>query len=128
MRPQLLAIFVSFFVLFGTDLRANQQKLKVEAASVSGDSTIAARIKLSPQIRFLSKIAQSRLSWQAIAPSFVELSEQRLVSKQQLGNLPYVLGGPQNIKNAVSGQLLYVEGWLDPEQRYGIYQQGDPAG
>jgi hypothetical protein len=69
MRPQPLAIFVSFFVLFGTDLRANQQKLKVEAASVSGDSTIAARIKLSPQIRFLSKIAQSRLSWQAIARS-----------------------------------------------------------
>jgi hypothetical protein len=47
------------------------------------------------------------------------------VSEQQLESLPYVLGGQQNVKNAVSGHLLYVKGELDQTQRYGIYRQGE---
>jgi hypothetical protein len=53
------------------------------------------------------------------------LSEEQLVSEDQLESLPYVLGGKDNVKNAVSGHLLYVQGELDQTQRYGIYRQGE---
>lgn len=93
------------------------------SAQVPGHSVGSDSIKLTPQIR---RIAKADKALPAIALADIEpfLSEGQLFSEQQLENLPYVLGGPQNVKNAVSGHVLYVKGALDQTQRYGIYRQG----
>ncbi|MDF3125454.1 LysM domain-containing protein [Rheinheimera sp. 1928-s] len=108
-------------------LRLNSQRATASSSEVTqaqSNTSAAGAIKLTPQIR---RIAKADKPVPSIALASIEpfLSEERLVSEDQLESLPYVLGGKDNVKNAVSGHLLYVQGELDQAQRYGIYRQGE---
>lgn len=108
-------------------LTLNSQRVAVSSSGsvqAPGHSAVSASIKLTPQIR---RIAKADKPVPSIALAVIEpfLSEEQLVSEQQLENLPYVLGGKDNVKNAVSGHVLYVKGELDQTQVYGIYRQGE---
>lgn len=92
--------------------------------TASAQNNAAATIKLTPQIRRIAK-ADKAIPLVALAGIEVFLSEEQLVSEDQLENLPYIVGGKDNVKNAVTGHLLYVRGELDQTQRYGIYRQGE---
>jgi hypothetical protein len=113
----------------GQPILSLNNKLQVANSSAPTADTAAltassAALKLTPKIRRLAKADKAipSISLATIEPF---LSEEQLVSEQQLESLPYVLGGQQNVKNAVSGHLLYVKGELDQTQRYGIYRQGE---
>lgn len=106
-------------------LRLNTQPMAASSSdSAQRYSSAGSAIKLTPKVRRLAKSIQAVPS---IALAGIEpfLSEEQLVSEEQLQTLPYVLGGQQNVKNSVSGHLLYVQGELDQSQRYGIYRQGE---
>lgn len=106
-------------------LRLNTQQMAASSSdSAQRYSSAGSAIKLTPKVRRLAKSIQAVPS---IALAGIEpfLSEEQLVSEEQLQTLPYVLGGQQNVKNSVSGHLLYVQGELDQTQRYGIYRQGE---
>lgn len=106
-------------------LRLNTEQMAASSSdSAQRYSSAGSAIKLTPKIRRLAKPNQAVPS---IALAGIEpfLSEEQLVSEEQLQTLPYVLGGQQNVKNSVSGHLLYVQGELDQSQRYGIYRQGE---
>lgn len=106
-------------------LRLNTQPMAASSLdSAQRYSSAGSAIKLTPKVRRLAKSIQAVPS---IALAGIEpfLSEEQLVSEEQLQTLPYVLGGQQNVKNSVSGHLLYVQGELDQTQRYGIYRQGE---
>lgn len=106
-------------------LRLNTQPMAASSSdSAQRYSSAGSAIKLTPKVRRLAKPIQAVPS---IALAGIEpfLSEEQLVSEEQLQTLPYVLGGQQNVKNSVSGHLLYVQGELDQSQRYGIYRQGE---
>lgn len=106
-------------------LRLNTQQMAASSSDSAQRYSSAGRaIKLTPKVRRLAKSIQAVPS---IALAGIEpfLSEEQLVSEEQLQTLPYVLGGQQNVKNSVSGHLLYVQGELDQTQRYGIYRQGE---
>lgn len=106
-------------------LRLNTQQMVASSSdSAQRYSSAGSAIKLTPKVRRLAKSIQAVPS---IALAGIEpfLSEEQLVSEEQLQTLPYVLGGQQNVKNSVSGHLLYVQGELDQTQRYGIYRQGE---
>lgn len=106
-------------------LRLNIQPMAASSLnSAQRYSSAGSAIKLTPKVRRLAKPIQAVPS---IALAGIEpfLSEEQLVSEEQLQTLPYVLGGQQNVKNSVSGHLLYVQGELDQTQRYGIYRQGE---
>lgn len=94
------------------------------ASDTQVSSSSSTALKLTPKIR---RLAKEDKAIPAISLAVIEpfLSEEQLVSEQQLESLPYVLGGQQNVKNAVSGHMLYVKGELDQTQRYGIYRQGE---
>ncbi|KOO58813.1 hypothetical protein WH43_07315 [Rheinheimera sp. KL1] len=108
-------------------LSLNSQREAVSSAGttqVQNYSTTSAAIKLTPKVR---RIAKADKAIPAVALAAIEpfLSEEHLLSAEQLESLPYVLGGKENVKNAVSGHLLYVQGELDQTLRYGIYRQGE---
>ncbi|MBU0914166.1 MAG: LysM peptidoglycan-binding domain-containing protein [Gammaproteobacteria bacterium] len=108
-------------------LTLNSQRVTTSSSEVTqaqSDTLAVGTIKLTPQIRRIAKAdkAVPSISLAGIEPF---LSEEQLVSEDQLESLPYVLGGKDNVKNAVSGHLLYVQGELDQTQRYGIYRQGE---
>lgn len=108
-------------------LRLNSQRATASSSDVTqaqSNTSAAGAIKLTPQIR---RIAKADKPVPSIALAGIEpfLSEEQLLSEDQLESLPYVLGGQQNVKNAVSGHVLYVQGALDQTQRYGIYRQGE---
>ncbi|MBY0418346.1 MAG: LysM peptidoglycan-binding domain-containing protein [Pararheinheimera sp.] len=108
-------------------LTLNSQRVAASTSAANqdqSDSLAVGAIKLTPKIRRLAKAdkAVPSVSLAGIEPF---LSEEQLVSENQLESLPYVLGGKDNVKNAVSGHLLYVQGELDQTQRYGIYRQGE---
>lgn len=108
-------------------LTLNSQRVTAGSSGVTPTQSYNAAagiIKLTPKIRRLAKAdkAVPSISLAGIEPF---LSEEQLVSEDQLESLPYVLGGKDNVKNAVSGHLLYVQGELDQTQRYGIYRQGE---
>jgi hypothetical protein len=108
-------------------LTLNSQRVAATTSGVTqvqSNTAAAGAIKLTPKIRRLAKTdkAVPSVSLAGIEPF---LSEEQLVSEDQLESLPYVLGGKDNVKNAVSGHLLYVQGELDQTQRYGIYRQGE---
>lgn len=108
-------------------LTLNSQRVIVGSSDKTHDQkdTLAAgAVKLTPKIRRLAKAGKAvpSVSLAGIEPF---LSEEQLVSEDQLESLPYVLGGKDNVKNAVSGHMLYVQGELDQTQRYGIYRQGE---
>jgi hypothetical protein len=108
-------------------LTLNSQKVAVSSSTpayTKGHAAGSGTIKLTPQIRRLAK-TDKPVPAIALADIRPFLSEEQLVSEQQLESLPYVLGGKDNVKNAVSGHLLYVKGELDQTQRYGIYRQGE---
>ncbi len=108
-------------------LSLNSQREAVSSAGttqVQNYSTTSAAIKLTPKVR---RIAKADKAIPAVALAAIEpfLSEEHLLAAEQLESLPYVLGGKENVKNAVSGHLLYVQGELDQTLRYGIYRQGE---
>lgn len=108
-------------------LTLNSQNINAHtsvAKQAQSNTAVASAIKLKPHIR---RLAKSNQPVPAVALAGIEpfLSEEQLVSEEQLESLPYILGGKDNVKNAVSGHLLYVHGELDPTQRYGIYRQGE---
>lgn len=108
-------------------LSLNSQREAVSRAGttqVQNYSTTSAAIKLTPKVR---RIAKADKAIPAVALAAIEpfLSEEHLLAAEQLESLPYVLGGKENVKNAVSGHLLYVQGELDQTLRYGIYRQGE---
>lgn len=95
-----------------------------DTSLVQHQAPVSTAIKLTPQVR---RIAKADKAIPAVALAAIEpfLSEEQLISEEELASLPYVLGGKDNVKNAVSGHLLYVQGELEPTQRYGIYRQGE---
>lgn len=95
-----------------------------DTSQVQHNATVSTAIKLTPQVRRMAK-ADKAIPAVALAAIEPFLSEEQLVSEEELESLPYVLGGKENVKNAVSGHLLYVQGELDLTQRYGIYRQGE---
>ena len=108
-------------------LSLNSQREVVSSAGttqVQNYSTTSAAIKLTPKVR---RIAKADKAIPAVALAAIEpfLSEEHLLAAEQLESQPYVLGGQQNVKNSVSGHLLYVQGELDQTLRYGIYRQGE---
>jgi len=108
-------------------LSLNSQREAVSRAGttqVQNYSTTSAAIKLTPKVRRMAK-ADKAIPAVALAAIEPFLSEEHLLAAEQLESLPYVLGGKENVKNAVSGHLLYVQGELDQTLRYGIYRQGE---
>ncbi|WP_288743363.1 LysM domain-containing protein [uncultured Rheinheimera sp.] len=108
-------------------LSLNSQREAVSRAGttqVQNYSTTSAAIKLTPKVRRMAK-ADKAIPAVALAAIDPFLSEEHLLAAEQLESLPYVLGGKENVKNAVSGHLLYVQGELDQTLRYGIYRQGE---
>lgn len=92
---------------------------KSDTSLVQHQAPVSTAIKLTPQVR---RIAKADKAIPAVALAAIEpfLSEEQLISEEELASLPYVLGGKDNVKNAVSGHLLYVQGELEPTQRYEI--------
>lgn len=108
-------------------LSLNSQREAVSRAGttqVQNYSTTSAAIKLTPKVRRMAK-ADKAIPAVALAAIDPFLSEEHLLAAEQLESLPYVLGGKENVKNSVSGHLLYVQGELDQTLRYGIYRQGE---
>lgn len=103
---------------------ANKAGTASHSETASAQNNSAATIKLTPQIRRIAK-ADKAIPLVELAGIEAFLSEEQLVSEDQLENLPYIMGGKDNVKNAVTGHLLYVRGELDQTQRYGIYRQGE---
>ena len=102
----------------------NQAGTASHSETALAQNNTAAAIKLTPQIRRIAKADQA-IPMVALAGIEAFLSEEQLVSADQLENLPYIVGGKDNVKNAVTGHLLYVRGELDQTQSYGIYRQGE---
>jgi hypothetical protein len=103
---------------------ANKAGTASHSETASAQNNSAATTKLTPQIRRIAK-ADKAIPLVALAGIEAFLSEEQLVSEDQLENLPYIMGGKDNVKNAVTGHLLHVRGELDQTQRYGIYRQGE---
>jgi hypothetical protein len=130
-NPHLIYPGDELYLQFDADgqplLTLNSQRATTSTPTVTqskSNTALAGTIKLTPKVRRQTKAEKAvpSISLAGIEPF---LSEEQLVSEEQLESLPYVLGGKDNVKNAVSGHMLYVQGDLDQTQRYGIYRQGE---
>lgn len=88
------------------------------------DTAVRPEIRLTPQIRRVAKADKPApvISLAAVAPF---LPTTQILSSEQLQGLPFILMAKEGVKHSVSGQLLYVEGELEQNRRYGIYRQGE---
>ncbi len=54
------------------------------------------------------------------------LTFEQALDVEVMDSKPYVLGANENVKNQVTGHILYVKGNLERSKYYGIYRKGDP--
>ncbi|SFC50227.1 LysM peptidoglycan-binding domain-containing protein [Pseudoalteromonas denitrificans] len=80
--------------------------------------------KLSPHGRKVMKKdgAIPTLPLELIRPY---LTYEQALDEEYMAKQPYVLGGNDNVKNLITGHILYIKGNLVRSKYYGIYRKGE---
>ncbi|MBQ4812624.1 peptidoglycan-binding protein [Pseudoalteromonas luteoviolacea] len=81
--------------------------------------------KLSPQVRIITAKGEAipTLPLSVLEPYLIF---DQALSKDDLDDVPIVLGSNKNFKLSIAGHLLYVKGDLLQGGTYGIYRKGKP--